>query len=159
MTICDLEFTVACNDRRQIWRRWTCGVNFCFGRWWNYIFFWNWDFRVLLMMLLSNFFYLLSMRPFFLEMVPLVSILLGSASASFFWDCSGWFMLYSKEASSWWSSDTSACDGSCVVLKFSGDLVKVDQWCYLCVLFLFQDFRHEFYYFHMTLYLVPHICF
>ena len=31
-------------------------------------------------------------------------------------------------------------DGNCVVLKISGDLVTFDQWCYVCVLFIFRGF-------------------
>ena len=107
----NFEFTVVgCNDRRWICRRWSCGVNFYLGSCWNYIFFWNWDFRVdvLLMMLLKNFIWW-SMWPFFFGMVPLVSLLLDSAFALFVWECLGGLMLYSTETSSWSSSYTSVC--------------------------------------------------
>ena len=95
-------------------------------------------------MLLTNFFYLVIYMTFLFGMIPLVSVLLGSASASFFWECLGGLMLYSMEASLCWSSDTSACGWQmrCVEI-FWRSIVKVDQWCYLCVLFLFRGFRQS----------------
>ena len=99
------------NDRRRIWRRWSCDVNFYFRTCCNYIIFWICDFTVylLLMMLHTNFFYLIIFVVLFFGMVFLVFVLLGSASAWFPWEWLEGLMLYSMEASSWWSSDTSAC--------------------------------------------------
>ena len=59
-------------------------------------------------------------------MVLLVSVLLGSVSGQ-------------------------SVDDERFVLTFFGDLLKVDQLCYLRVLFLSRGFQHEFYYFHMIL--------
>ena len=53
---------------------------------------------------LRTFFIWESMWALCFEMVPLVSLLLGSVSASFYWECLGRFMLYSMKARPWWSS-------------------------------------------------------
>ena len=97
---------------RRIWRRWKSGVNFSFPSYRNYIFFWGEDFRVhlILMILLTNFFYLVMYVTFpFFGVVPLVSVLLASASGWLFWEYLAGLMLYSLDACSLWSPDTSVC--------------------------------------------------
>ena len=76
----------------------------------------------------------------FFGMGPLVFVLLGSVSGLLFWERLGGLMLYSMEASSWCSPDPSACRRRVV----SEHQVKVDQWCYLCVLCLCEIFNMKF---------------
>ena len=118
-------------------------------------FFWNWDFRVhtLLMMLITDVF----------QLVIYVTLLFwdDTSSFNFAWFCV-WFVILRARRGigvvSHGSKQALDCllilrpvDGECFVLKFIGDLVKVDQWCYLCILFHFRGFQRDIYYFHMTL--------
>ena len=62
------------------------------------------------MILLTNFFYLVIYLTFpFLGVVPLVSVLLTSASGWLFWEYLAGLMLYSMDACSLWSAYTSVC--------------------------------------------------
>ena len=108
----NLEFNVECNNMRRIWRRGKSGANFSFPSYRNYIFFWGEDFRVhlILMILLTNFFYLVMYVTFpFFGVVPLVSVLLASASGWLFSEYLAGLMLYSLDACSLLSPDTSVC--------------------------------------------------
>ena len=97
--------------------------------------------------MLTNFFYLVIYVTFLFGIVPLVSVVLGSASG---------LLLYSIALNG--PLILQPLDDEYFVLKFSGDLVKVDQLCYLCVLFLYRGLQHEFYYFRLKWKFISRIC-